>query len=472
MARKPVVFIPGYPASEIVQRSTGDTIFPPSPMDLMDPARRAEIVALLSGPDDPPGDLVAGEPIRDVLGIAKQAQSLYDILGSPRYGYAIPHGDDFRPVGWDWRRAVDDPGVQAAALQAIAGLRQANGGAKVVVVAHSTGTLVLRRLLETRPEAAAGIEQALTFGALWGGNVSVVRNLVRGEPLGFWPARLTAGEVRTIIRSTQAAYDLFPPDPAKTPLEDAAGRPLDLFVDDGPNPRQLGPLVDLRWAPTGAAAQVRRLAADSDRRLGARTMEVRAAGGAATPPITNVVGWGEETDVRCTMDAKGNLDFQTSKDGDGTSALASAAWLAGASARTLYLPIGVYPTNGVPTVHSRIWDAPPVLQILDEVLLDRAPSPFVCAAVDDGEMIDPDADVTLRLSVSDARGGELPGAGVLLSGISTRPIPLAGSVYRNLTLPRAVIRPDAQGIFRLVAEVSWTGPAGRQSREVVLLLKS
>src|SRR5436305_3589705 len=102
MARKPVLFIPGFPASELIQTSTDRIIFPPSTGDLLDPQRRQEIVDLLVGPDDPPGDVVAGEPIRDLLGIAKQAQSLYDILRN-RYGYTTSSGDNFRPLGWDWR---------------------------------------------------------------------------------------------------------------------------------------------------------------------------------------------------------------------------------------------------------------------------------------------------------------------------------------------------------------------------------
>jgi pimeloyl-ACP methyl ester carboxylesterase len=216
MPQKPVIFIPGYPASELVQTSKNRKFFPPNLDDLLDPDKRRQLVALLVGPDNPPGDIVAGEPIRDILGIAKQAQSLYDILRSNRYGYTIHGGTNFRPVGWDWRQAVDASGVQSAALQAIRELRQANGGAKVVVIAHSTGSLVLRRLLETQPEAVQGIEQALVLGATWAGNGVAIRSLVRGQSLGLWPARLTAADMRKVVRNTQAAYDLFPPDPAKT----------------------------------------------------------------------------------------------------------------------------------------------------------------------------------------------------------------------------------------------------------------
>jgi len=473
MARKPVVFIPGLPASELRQISKNRTFFPPSLGDLLDPEKKKRLIALLVGPDDPPGDIVAGDPIRDVLGIAKQAQSLYDILRSNRYGYTINSGDNFRPVGWDWRKAVDDAAVQERALRAIDELQQRNGGAKVVVIVHSTGSLVLRRLLEVHPEVAEKVEQIVAFGATWAGNVVAIRSLIRGVQVGFWPARLTAADVRTVNRHAQAVYDLFPPDPAKTDLTGANGRPLGLFVLDRPQRPQAGPLVDLRWTPSGSANDfIRQMAADADHRMGARTSDIRLPGGIPTPPVTNIVGWGETTDTTCVMSDGGDVQFETSKEGDGTSALTSAGWLRGPSLRTLFLPIGVYPTNGIPTVHARIWDAPPVLEPLDEVLLDVPRSPFVCAAADSDEMIDRRKDVTLRITAQEADGGALEDAQVLLRKVSVQPLRFQGRARMDAIVPRAAIRPDAQGIFRFVAEVSW-GPAGaRKQREMVVILKA
>lgn len=470
MPQKPVVFIPGFPASELHQKSKQRRIFPPDIGDLLDPDKKRKLVDLLAGPDNPPGDIEAGEPIRDVLGIAKQAESLYDILRS-NYGYTIRSGDNFRPVGWDWRKAVDDSAVQQAALAAIAELRQANGNAKVVVIAHSTGSLVLRRLLETQPDAVEGIEQILSFGATWAGNVVAIRSLVRGNSIGLWPARLSSADVRKVVRRAQAAYDLFPPDPAKTDLKDRAGKPLKLFVDDSSAHRQLGPLVDLRWAPSGDRELVERNAADSDQRLGRRTIEIQSAGGRPTPPITNVVGWGVETNTSCVMDAQGDLEFEISKEGDGTSAAVSASWLGGQRARTFFLPIGVYPTNGIPMVHARIWDSPPVLQLFDQVLLDHTPEPFVCAAADSSEMIDRRSDVTLRITAEDGEGNPLPNARVLLRGVSTTSLSFAGRRRMDAIVPRAAIRPS-QGVFRFITEVSWDAQGEREARELVVLLKS
>jgi pimeloyl-ACP methyl ester carboxylesterase len=473
MARKPVIFIPGFPASELIQTSTDRTIFPPSIPDLLDPRKRQEIVDLLVGPDDPPGDVVAGEPIRDVLGIAKQAQSLYDILRSGTYGYTIPGGDNFRPLGWDWRQAVDQGGILDHAVQLIAELRQKNGGAKVVLIAHSTGSLVLRRLLENRPAVVSSIEQIVAFGATWAGNVFAMDSLMDGFPVGFWPARLPASDVRKVIQHAQAAYDLFPPDPARTDLTNRDGRPLGLFVLDRPDRPQAGPLVDLRWVPDGAAGDViRQHAADADRRMGKRTSDIRIPGGAATPPITNVVGWGFETETACVMGDHGEIRFESTKEGDGTSAAASAGWLRGPSVRTMFVPVGVYPTDGIPTIHSQIWDAPSLVQIFNEVLLDHPRGPFVCAAADNDEMIDWRKDVTLRIAAMDQDGAALPSAQVLLRGISNKPLAFKGQTRMNAVIPRSAIHADARGMCHFVAEVSWGPKGARETAKVDVLLKS
>ena len=378
-------------------------------------------------------------------------------------------------MGWDWRKAVDDPGVQAAALTAIRQLREANGGAKVVAIAHSTGSLVLRRLLETQQEAVDGIEQVLAFGATWAGNVFAIRSVVEGVSIGIWPASLDSGEVRQIVQSTQAAFDLFPPDPAtgKTKMVGKDGKPLDLFVDDSPARTQLGPLVDLQWVPSGAAgAAIRQRATDADTRLGRRTIQWVAVGGAPAPPVTNVAGWGADTDTMGVMTAQGAITLETSKVGDGTSAFVSASWLDGPGVRHVFLPIGIYPTNGIPTVHARIWDAPPVLEIFDQVLLGQPPAPFVCAAVDSDAAIDSQSDVTLRISAADASGAALPDAQVLLRGIAAHPLTFSGHVRMDARLPRAAIHPDTQsGIVRFVAEVSWATAHGREVREVVVMFK-
>jgi pimeloyl-ACP methyl ester carboxylesterase len=465
---KPVVFIPGFPASELIQTSKNRTIFPPAPTDLLDKGKKEKLIRLLIGPDLPPGDIVAGQPIRHVLSVSKQAESLYDILRD--FGYTTRSGDNFAAIGWDWRLAVDHVKVQTDVVAAIDRLSQANAS-KVVVIAHSTGGLVLRRLLEMRPDVAGRIEQVLSFGIPWAGTLKAVRFVAKGEPFGFFPAKLNASEVRDIMSHCQAAYDLFPPDPVKTDLQDAAGKRLDLVV--GADGSQKGLLVDHSWIPSSPQkSYMREMANLADSRLGRRSAEIRIPG-ADTPPITNVVGWGFSTDTRAVLDG-GRLDLTASDEGDGTVPLASAAWLRGANVRTFFIPIGVYPTAGIPNSHARIWDSPPVLELFDQVLRSKAPEPFVCAAADADEAIDRRSDVTLRLVALDEKGLPLSNAQAVFHGL---PQPVTakfhGAGRLKLILKRGAMRPNvARDLFRFGIDFTWGEGAAARRREVPMLVRA
>jgi pimeloyl-ACP methyl ester carboxylesterase len=475
MPLKPVVFIPGFPASELRQTSRRRTIFPPSLVDLLDREKKKELVRLLVGPDEPPGDIVAGEPIRGVMDVAKQAQSLYDIL-QQHFGYTVQGGDDLAPIGWDWRLAVDHPKVQDDIVQAIDRLSQEHGR-KVVVLIHSTGGLVLRALLEQRPEVAAKIERILAFGIPWAGTLKAFLYVAQGEPFGLAIAGqrivgFSKTEVRDLMSHCQAAYDLFPPDPAKSDLRGADGKGVNLFMVGN---RQAGPLVDLSWIPSGPSRDfIRDLAGRADQRLGSRSSEIRLPGGGATPPITNVVGWGVETDTRCTLADGGNFELgPPTKEGDGTVALVSAAWLRGPGVRTFFIPIGVYPTNGIPNPHSRIWDSPPVLDLFHQVLADKAPEPFVCAAADGDQAIDRRSDVTLRLAAADENGNALPNAKAAFPGFpGARAVAFGSSPRKEIVLRRGNLRGNAApDLFRFVVNVTWGTAGAEDSREIPVLIR-
>jgi pimeloyl-ACP methyl ester carboxylesterase len=468
MSIKPVVFVPGFPASELIQTSKNRKIFPPEPGDLLDKGKKQRLIRLLSGPDDPPGDIVAGEPIRQVLGISKQAESLYDLLRD--YGYTAHSGNNFAAIGWDWRLAVDDIRVQTALLSAIDRLSREHSS-KVVVFCHSTGGLVVRRLLEMRPEVAGQIEQIFAFGVPWAGTLKAVRYVGRGESFGVLFAKLSAGEVREIMSHCQAAYDLFPPDPAKTDMRDLAGGDLNLFVDAA-SKTQAGPLVDLRWVPKSPQKDhMRQMANLADSRLGRRPNQIRLPG-AATPPITNLVGWGAATDTTCEVDANGRLAFLETKEGDGTVPAASASWLRGPDVRTFYLPIGVYPTAGIPNRHPRIWDSPPVLELFDQVLRSKAPEPWVCASADGDLAIDPSGPVILRLVAADEQGRPLPRARGNFVGLPQRvAFSFNGAVRTELIIKRNQFRPNVgRNLFRFIVEIIWDTGSGPRTREVPILI--
>lgn len=460
MPAKPVVFIPGFVASQLIQKSKNRVIFPPSVGDLLDKDKKQRLVRLLSGPDEPPGDIVAGEPIRGILNISKQAESLYDILRT--YGYSTSEPDQFfAPVGWDWRLAVDHHDVVEASSAAIRRLADANG-VKVVVFIHSTGGLVFRRLLELQPDLAERIEHVFAFGIPWAGAPKSVRFLAKGEKFGFLTASLSAAEVREVMSHSQSAYDLFPPDPAKTDLTSASGKRLNLFINK--SGKQVGPLVDLSWIPSGPSKDyMREMAADSDARLGRRASE------STMPPVTNVVGWGVETDTQCVIDADGKIEILTSDEGDNTVPTVSAAWLRGAGVRTFFLPVGVYPTSGVPSRHVRIWDSPPTKELFDQVLLGKAPEPWVCAAADNDQSLDRKSDVTIRIAAQDEQGRPLPDARATFRNVTGRsPVDLKDAPRANVVVKRKGLRPNAApDLCRFVIEVTW-GAGGRREIPVVV----
>src|SRR5450759_218768 len=171
MARKPVIFIPGFPASELNNAQSGDAIFPPPLFQLLDPAKKAALLAEL---ETVPGDVEAGMPITSILGgVMQEAQTIYNIL-SGQYGYDVSFAShDFIPIGWDWRQSISSDDTVQRIVDALNFLSPAKNG-DVVAILHSTGGLVLRAFLDKKPEYAACFEQVLTFGIPWAGTLEAL----------------------------------------------------------------------------------------------------------------------------------------------------------------------------------------------------------------------------------------------------------------------------------------------------------
>jgi hypothetical protein len=388
-------------------------VFPPSLSTLIDSnKKRALIQRLLTIP----GDLVAGPPIRDVLGIAKQAQSLYDLFGG-KFGYDTSElSEDFAAVGWDWRRSIADPGV----IDAIAAAAGRLGGG-IVAIIHSTGGLVFRAFLEARPDLIPQFEQVMAFGVPWRGTLEALRAITVGESAGFLFAKITAAEGAQIAGHAQAAYDLLPPEL----------------------------LADLSWA---TADFMRQLAATAHAPF-AQTFDLL--------PVTNVCGWGVETWT--------STAWTTSEDaGDGTVPVGSSSWIRGADVRTFFLPIGAYATANIPNPHPRIWDSPPVLQLFEEVLNDAPRSPFLCAAADGDDSIDYESDVDVRLSAMSPDGGALAGGKATVNaGGSNTDVPLNADGRGAFTLKRSGIEHNVgSDIYRFTVTFRWNG--GSATRGVLI----
>src|SRR5262249_10899313 len=143
---------------------------------LIDPAKKSALIQRLI---KVPGDLEAGPPIRDILGVAKEAQSLYDILGG-KFGYDTSHlSGDFSAIGWDWRLSISHQTVMEKLAAEVS--RLSTGGRKIVAIVHSTGGLVFRAFLETRPDLISRFEQVMAFGVPWNGTLEALHAMTQGE---------------------------------------------------------------------------------------------------------------------------------------------------------------------------------------------------------------------------------------------------------------------------------------------------
>ncbi len=455
--RPPVLFIPGFPASEL-RETSGKVVFPPSLQTLADPKRKARLILKLLDPDA----LVAGEPIRDVFfGIAKQAQSLYDVLRL--YGYSISNPSEFIAVGWDWRKAIDDPQVFDDIGRSLASLSQHG---KVILIVHSTGGLLLRRFLELRPETSASIAHILGFGVPWAGTLKAFRYLAKGEKFGFLAASMTPTETRTVMQSAQAAYDLLPPPAMANAASDDIPPPM-VFE----NGKAVSPTVSVSWIRAKDAPAVQPRAGHATRLVRLRELTLP---GFATPPITNVAGFGADTDVRATIEGPGKVRFEASDEGDSTVPLVSAQWIRGAGVRTFNVPIGVYPTAGIPSYHSQLWDAPPLLEIFDQILLGLAPSAFVAAAIDSDDASAGGANgLRIRIAAAAPNASPLPALKVTFNGLRQKVTrSLSNRVRATVELPKSILPPYAGSPFvRFVAVLQWGSGSTKETRELPLIYR-
>ncbi len=398
MAKKPVVFVPGFPASTL--RDANGELFPPTAAIALPAKRRKWLDAILAA-DDPADTrgISPGTPIRHSatfcdhrFALGRQAQTLYDVLAE--MGYDVTGAsNDFRPVGWDWRLRVDHPATHAAVTRAIDDLHAIHGGG-VAVVVHSTGGLVLRSLLDLQPQVATRIAHVIALGVPWAGTLKSLRYASAQE--GFGP--VTRSEMAEFISSTHAAFDLMPPDPQTSPEANLG------FVTDGAgNPAS--PLTDTSWIPAGPRrAGLLARAASSAARLGNRT---RTLG--ANVPVTLIAGYGLATDTRCKI-ANGTVTFDDppGDEGDGTVPLWSAAFLLGAGVRRYLVPAGFYAASHDGD-HPQLFESPPVKTVLKRILLGRKPSiPHLHAAFDTVAVSNRLRSAKVRLIACDTEGRPLP----------------------------------------------------------------
>lgn len=464
---KPLVFVPGFPGSTLLDPAAGRKLYP-NLSGLLSPTIKPLILARLAGPEDPdrPDGVVAGEPVRSLLrfqtpvdlsGIVKQAESLYEILRALGYRDA-PDGDDMRALGWDWRLPVDH-GPTLDALQGVIDDLHVRSGRRVTVLVHSTGGLVLRSLLEARPAVADRLERVIAFGVPWAGTLASFGALLGETPFPL----LSTAETAAVVRRAWAAYDLLPPDPAK-----AEEVPTLFSVLDTATGRLVpsSPLVDHRWMPAAPAHLVtamRARARRSDERLGRRRRSLQLGGRRLA--VVNIVGFGIETATGYHLvPGVGGVRLQkiTTDEGDGTIPRRSAAWLRG-DVTTLSVPLGHTSHDQITRPHRLLWQTQAGRELLGGLLADRAMEEHAWAAVDGSTATSAGPDVLVRFAVFDRNGSSRPGAFATARGLiggNGQRVALGDDGIGSMRIPRQLMRAvDGTGLLRFEIGLHWTGRA-------------
>lgn len=463
MARKPVIYIPGFPASKLHHTTLHRDIFPPTPGDLL-PGNREQTAGRLVGPDDPDSEQVitTSGVIKavEIFGFpfTREADTLYHILR--RFGYT--EGRDFRPVPWDWRLPVYHRTVRDRVRTTIEELHR-EYGQPVVVLAHSTGGLVIRALLEETSATDGGalarkVDHVVGMGVPWAGTLKTLRYV----GIGAGEAGLNKDQMRRVIGGAWAAFDLMPPDPARTALQDDAGNLLRLYVDAAGN--QVGPLVDRRWM-AGRPEWTTRADA-SNTRLGRRATSFSLPQGVAPVPVTNLCGWGVATETTYELDGAGTrMKPYRTDEGDGTVPFASAAWLRGPGVRTFAMPLGLS-SKFLPEYHSQIWDTPQSIEVLQSVLAGGPLSEVIAVALDTDAVRRGGPVIDVRVGALDAQGRPLPQATVRfapVAGHGTRRVDLSSG--RAMLRYRVGPRPPS-GQYRVPVIIEWNENGQTERRDV------
>jgi hypothetical protein len=226
------------------------------------------------------------------------------------------------------------------------------------------------------------------------------------------------------------------------------------------NGAAVSPMVATSWIPASWRTRMEPMAAH------ARRLRRPPAFPIASMRITAVAGFGAATDVQADI-VSGRTTFTAGPEGDGTVPHASATWIQGTNLRTLSLPVGIYPSGGIPIRHSQIWDAPPMLSLFDELLLGATPEPFIAVALDaDDASMGGQRAMKVLVSGADAAGSPITSLAVTFTNLKQQ---FAATVNGRgiVTIPRAALPPATGSNFvRFTAIVTWSG-GGR--REVPLM---
>lgn len=386
-ARNPVIVIPGILGSRLIDPESGQVVwgaftygaadadFAEGAMAVALPMARGAALSSLRDAVEPDGvlrtlranvgplEVTAAEPYRDILRTLAAGKYIdRDLMISERsdhelggpIDYAGLHATCFQ-FDYDWRRDISENAARLDVLireaAALAAAERGTPTAKVDVVAHSMGGMVLMYYLRYGAralpddgsippatwEGARHVERAILVGTPGAGSVSAFRQLIEGTYYAPIAPEYRPGVVGTF----PSVYQLMPRERHARIVDDETGAPITGLYDPRTWERMGWGLADpdqdavLRWLLPDVPdpGERRSIALDHLAKCLARAEQLHRAldapmNGAGAPPagieLHIVLGDVVRTPALTRVDASGRIVRSELAPGDGTVTRASA----------------------------------------------------------------------------------------------------------------------------------------------------
>jgi pimeloyl-ACP methyl ester carboxylesterase len=373
----PVVFLPGYYGTTLVDRVTSRIVW----LTLDGIFHSGEVLDAIRLDTGDPNRIVSDGVLLEVEIVGRWSPNVYKALTI----FLGSLGLDVTPFGVDWRRPLD---FTIADLDAkIRGILSRTGAAQVDIIAHSHGGLVTRKYLDKF--GGALVRKFITMGTPHKGMLETFKALCEGISFfGFSPSH-----VMKVARSFPSAYELLPFDAADG-----------LFTFDN---AAADPFSETRWVPNGVSKAMLADAAASSQALPRQI------------PVDTTMIFGTHLDTLGLAEASSGPKnkFRIRPNGDGTVPTVSASGNGITSSTKLArfaIPYGV---------HAHIFERPEAQRVIKNVLLDR-PMPHFAWSFESA-VYTPGAPFGVAADVRDENGDRITNAVVELE--------LKG--FKKITLP-------------------------------------
>lgn len=387
---KPVVIIPGYYGTLLVDKVAGDKVVWLTLGSMFESGEVLDAINLETGDPD---RIVSGGILEEIQIIGNWAPNFYKTLRMFFGSIGFAPGDVI-PFGVDWRRTLSFNVDQLRAR-----IERA-GGANLV--AHSHGGLIAREYLR-KYAADPRVDSFIALGTPHKGMLVTLEALVQGINFFGW----SKSHLMKTARTFPSAFELLPFDRSDGFFEWDGNANADPFVQTGwADPSLLPKIADARSVVANLPA----------------ALQVRSA---------FIYGTHRDTRARAAGSPGKKLKFETLPRGDGTvpSASAMGSRMTGNIERYA-IPYGV---------HSQLFDYVPAQTIMKNVLFNRPMAHFATGF--SREMYMTGKPLGVAVDLRDPQGRIFPNATVSIDlrgqNIPIPHDPSSGDYFLEIQMPKS-----------------------------------